>query len=151
MKVIGYRSQIKSSQTGWFVPVARVKSFNVCRNNKLNQSRRQSDLKVAKNSRFKSHREYIAMVAMTSGLSPEEPHERVDQTPKILCRFNENMMLWLLIGSNPTWVHEYYFHHSINIKETWESKIRMIGLEKKRLSKLLYYKANHEKMYDANM
>ena len=48
MKVIGDRSQVKSSQTGWFVLVARVKSLNVCRNNKSSQSQRQSDLKVAK-------------------------------------------------------------------------------------------------------
>ena len=48
MKVIGDRSQVKSSQTGWFVLAARVKSLNVCRNNKSSQSQRQSDLKVAK-------------------------------------------------------------------------------------------------------
>ena len=44
VKVIGDRSQVKSSQTGWFVLVARVKSLNVCRNNKSSQSQRQSDL-----------------------------------------------------------------------------------------------------------
>ena len=29
----------------------------------------------------------------------------------------------------PAFVHEYYFHYSININVTWESKIQMMGLE----------------------
>ena len=56
----------------------------------------------------------IAMVAMTSELS----HERVDATPIIL-----------LMCSTLHCVHEYYSHHTININETWESKIQMMGLE----------------------
>ena len=81
VKVIGDRSQVKSSQTGWFVLVARVKSLNVCRNNKSSQSQRQSDLKVAKKVMLE-----IATATMTSGLSPKGwgPHQREDP-PQTFC------------------------------------------------------------------
>ena len=46
------------------------------------------------------------------------PHERVDATPNIL-----------FMCSTLHCVHEYYSHHTININETWESKIQMMGLE----------------------
>ena len=112
MKVIGDRSQVKSSQTGWFVLVARVKSLNVCRNNKSSQSQRQSDLKVAKKVMLE-----IATATMTSGLSPKGwgPHQREDPPPNILCRINEKFYFWFEVRQpNRTslivYIYTYQYH-----------------------------------------